>query len=54
MPSGLKRIERKLRELDEMFPTQVKLDWKPFPGAQSLAFHCPALECFYGGSPSGG
>jgi hypothetical protein len=54
MPSGLKRIERKLRELDALFPCEVTINWTPQPGAQSLAFHSPADELFYGGQPGGG
>lgn len=35
-----------------MFPATVK--WTPQQGAQSLAFHSPADELFYGGEPGGG
>jgi len=51
---GLKRIERKLKELDKLFPANVAVTWRPFPGAQSMAFHCLADTLFYGGMPSGG
>jgi hypothetical protein len=54
MNTALKRVERKLKQLDELFPTETKIDWKPQPGAQSLAFHSPADELFYGGQPGGG
>jgi|GEM_PF-5573801 hypothetical protein len=42
------RISRKLKQLDEMFPVKAKISWKPFPGAQSLAYHCSADETWYG------
>jgi hypothetical protein len=51
---GLQRIDRKLKAIDQLFPAQVKLDWRPFPGAQSLAYYSPADELFYGGAPAGG
>lgn len=54
MSTALRRVERKLKQLDELFPTQTAINWKPQPGAQSLAFHSPADELFYGGQPGGG
>lgn len=54
MTAALKRVERKLKQIDELFPTKVSIAWKPFSGAQSLAFHCPADETWYGGTMGGG
>lgn len=51
---GLKRIQRKLKEIDQLFPSEVAIAWEPFPGAQSMAFHCAADELYYGGMPAGG
>lgn len=56
---SLSRIDRKLVELDRLYgstpqTSKKTMDWAPFDGAQSLAFHCPADETFYGGQPGGG
>ena len=48
------QLKQKLRRIEELYPAQVEIDWLPFPGAQSMAFHCPADELFYGGMPAGG
>lgn len=48
------RVERKLKEIDRLFPAKVSVSWQPQPGAQSLAFHSSADELFYGGQPGGG
>lgn len=54
---GLSRIEKKLAEVEKLYPTEAPLQaisWQPFNGAQTLAYHCPADELFYGGQPGGG
>jgi hypothetical protein len=48
------QLQRKLKQIEDLYPAQVVIDWTPFPGAQSMAFHCPADELFYGGQPAGG
>lgn len=48
------RIERKLKAIQKQFPVEKSIKWQPQPGSQSLAYHCPADELFYGGSPGGG
>jgi hypothetical protein len=40
------RIDRKLKEIDKLFPVEKTIQWRPQPGNQLLAYHCPADELF--------
>lgn len=54
MVSSLRRIERKLKQIDDLFREDVVVNWKPFPGPQSMAYYSEADELLYGGMPGGG
>lgn len=46
------RIQQRLKTLNRLFPK--RFTWHPQPGNQTLAYHSPADELFYGGAPGGG
>lgn len=46
----LDKIESGLWEYD----TRARVNWRPNPGPQQLAFESPAFELFYGGAAGGG
>jgi hypothetical protein len=57
MLGTLDRVERNIKKIDRWLPAEAVVTgplWQPLPGPQTLAYHSPADELYYGGAAGGG